>query len=785
MLNHVESGDSRSFFPGMGEAVAARTVVRTKENGEKENWGDVAERVAVGSSFLHPEIPEQGVEQRILAKLMRRGVILSSGRHLQHGDAEQPYRPMEVFTNCSTAIPSFLLYRLLLNGSGVGGDYSEAIRFVDYRKAPRLVPVIDGSHPDVAKGLASGFMSYRSARHMYRNKKIVYFRVPDSREGWAKCFQKFEVMAYQGIHHDKVLVCDFTDVRKNGDPIMGMQGRPASGPGLMMKALLAVQNICDAGAEPWEQAMFIDHFLAECVVVGGARRAARMATKTWRDKSVLRFIEIKRPVEYLGKSGEEILAIRKDRKAKGLPPFNSFLWTSNNSVLVDAECWAGYDKVELFRTSLPQGSTDDDLHGFLSDAIVEGQLTEMEVHAWRVIDRITFCQYFDGTGEPGIINVDKLNQNRRGLNAYAGGGYVNLGQEDDEETREYLSAVFRAAIRLNYVMITNPCGEIALSIFGGYCVTGDVVPFFAESDEEAVEAFRAMVRMLIRTNRMNCMYQKETERTNRIGVGMTGLHEFAFKRFGFGWKDLVNESVSLPFWQMLSEFKRAVQREAFEYSRKLGMAVPMTDTTMKPAGTTSKLFGLTEGAHLPGRREFLRWVQFREGDPLIAEYEAKGYPTRRLQSYSGTVIVGFPTRPVICALGMGDKLVTAPEATPEEQYEFLRLLEKYWMRGVDNCGNPLENDTGNQISYTLKYFPEKTDYATYRAVFSANQRTVKVCSVLPYEENSSYEYLPEESISAERFEEISAGIARVAEDIDRVHVDCEGGACPVDFNKPA
>ena len=37
----------------------------------------------------------------------------------------------------------------------------------------------------------------------------------------------------------------------------------------------------------------------------------------------------------------------------------------------------------------------------------------------------------------------------------------------------------------------------------------------------------------------------------------------------------------------------------------------MTVTTVKPAGTTSKLFGLTEGAHLPARRQYLRWVQFK------------------------------------------------------------------------------------------------------------------------------------------------------------------------------
>ena len=71
------------------------------------------------------------------------------------------------------------------------------------------------------------------------------------------------------------------------------------------------------------------------------------------------------------------------------------------------------------------------------------------------------------------------------------------------------------------------------------------------------------------------------------------------------------------------------------------LAVSATFATawaQKPAGTTSKLFGLTEGAHLPARRQYLRWVQFkgaRDGatgvwrtgsDPLLVDYEARGYP---------------------------------------------------------------------------------------------------------------------------------------------------------------
>ena len=42
-----------------------------------------------------------------------------------------------------------------------------------------------------------------------------------------------------------------------------------------------------------------------------------------------------------------------------------------------------------------------------------------------------------------------------------------------------------------------------------------------------------------------------------------------------------------------------------------GVNVPHTNTTIKPSGTVSKLFALTEGAHLPSMREYIRWVQYR------------------------------------------------------------------------------------------------------------------------------------------------------------------------------
>lgn len=201
--------------------------------------------------------------------------------------------------------------------------------------------------------------------------------------------------------------------------------------------------------------------------------------------------------------------------------------------------------------------------------------------------------------------------------------------------------------------------------------------------------------------------------------------------------------------------------------------------------TTSKLFGLTEGAHLPSMREFLRWVQFRNDDPLVAEYENLGYPVKRLKTYEGTTIVGFPTRPRICELDGGDWVVTAAEATPEEQYEFLRLLEKYWIRGVaEDSVTPLE-ESGNQVSYTLKYDPKKVDFGHFLKTLIDGQFSIRCCSVMPQTDSSAYEYQPEQMVSKAQYELIAAAIQAdnaVGEDIGLEHIDCGAGACPVDIN---
>lgn len=1093
----MPSADSfpfRPLHPGMGQAVAERTILRkiSTEDGHVlsvdeaeagkpfrwETWGDVAHRVALGNSLLCSTELEQQEEYELLRKHIANASLLMSGRHLQHGDETQPYRNKEVYVNCATAPNSFLLFYLLLNGSGVGRCYDDDMILVNWDNAPTVRCVMDETHADFDW---SAHESVRDAKHKYGSgRDVMWFQVPDSREGWAKALEIWENAAFEKIHKDKLLILDFSGVRCKGSPIKGMQNRPSSGPVPLMNAFHKAATLRGAGLEPWLQALYIDHYFAECVLVGGARRSARMSTKTWKDKNVLDFIKVKRPIEYDGMKMEEILEFRADMP---IPP-TGFLWSSNNSITVDEDFWK--------LNSLSR--KDKKFH------------SEEAQHARRVLRAITQAAYADGTGEPGIINSHHLVQNDEGWDNLIKGVYVGSKKyQIEEDTELFIGRLARRAKKKKFNQITNPCGEISLNILGGYCVSGntriltrngyskisdlvgtsvdvfngenwspvtpfktgdgqellrvsfsdgsfldctpyhefsvrkhrqskyfhkvkaedlqegwclpvfrtpndiigeheseaytygaflgdghieerkdsgknryqitlyegkhhlpvsgsrgseqkntgidvtvshlneerlislkgedipnwvfslnrestldfirgwvdtngtyesasdgisislsgknkslslqlllrrvgityssarlvqeegtktnlgvrnkplwrvyipqseaaiisghrvrnytqpdlekvvkqqrvvsvekmeglhstfcftekergmgvfgnvltyqctiaDVVPFHCDSLEEAEEAFRVATRALIRVNTMDSLYKREDERTNRIGVGMTGVHEFAWKFFKLGFRDLVNEEKSMDFWLTMARFNRAVSDEAEKYSKRVGRPTPHTMTTIKPAGTTSKLFGLTEGWHLPSMAWYMRWVQFRHDDPLVSQYRDAGYPVRELQQYSGTTIVGFPTEPTIATLGMDGNMVTAGEATPEEQYRWVMLGEKYWIHGTDEEGEPIGENRGNQISYTLKYVPEIVDYKHFRNMLTKYQSQVRCCSVMPQADTSSYEYQPEQSVTKAEYEGICHAIHQaMEEDISREHVGCDTGSCPVDF----
>jgi hypothetical protein len=391
-MKDVNTFFSREIDPGMGMAVAKRTYLR-----KNECWADVAMRVSEGNASLVPTTREEQLE---LTKAIAKASFLPAGRHLQHGDHTQKDRNIEVFSNCSTANSSFIKFYLLLNGSGVGRMYNNDLMLIDWRNMPEVIIILSPDHPDFKEFIETIYRSkidqtlskldqFEQGFNLYvkdierinpYNQNNVHYDVEDSREGWAKGLELLEVMAYEKRSNSQ-LVLDLSNVRERGKPIGGMQKRPASGPAPLAyaywKTSLIRKNIFtyydeylkqeifrDLGPiDPWFQTILIDHYQSECVANGGARRSARISVKVWTDLGILDFINLKH--NFLNSNGESIL------------------WSSNNSVGVDSEFW--------------------------------DSIKDETSQAYIVYQAIIDASYGHGTGEPGLINLDKLTANESGI----------------------------------------------------------------------------------------------------------------------------------------------------------------------------------------------------------------------------------------------------------------------------------------------------------------------------------------------------------------------------------
>ena len=215
-------------------------------------------------------------------------------------------------------------------------------------------------------------------------------------------------------NQDTTFVFDFTSVRCLNTPIKGQQNRPASGPIPLIQAMHRVTRIKGLGWKPWKQALFVDHYISECVRLGGVRRSSRISCKYWRDKDAIEFIDVKR---------------------------GGWLWTANNSILVDEDFW------QEARNPRPS-------------------------HARRVFEAAVQAAFYDGTGEPGFINIDKLTWNNAGVENIASENFLNSAYHAafdgfHAKTMEMIKYTLEKAKKKRYPYIVNPCGEIVLHIAGG------------------------------------------------------------------------------------------------------------------------------------------------------------------------------------------------------------------------------------------------------------------------------------------------------------------------------
>lgn len=393
-----------------------RTYSRIKPDGSQEDWYETCARVVNGNCsfvddrFIEPDEPEK------LYRMMLQMKLLPGGRHLWVTGA---LTSKVYLANCHCAdfTEQFsehfeYVFSRLMEGGGVGANYS--VRYVNSRAGNkpwvvwRRVHVhilLRPQHPDQDRilllepndsaapaGVDDQGRPFTTLRHLVSRKysadwsgngsrltaqnrselieqlhrqlamedcQLVYLQVEDSREGWALALSAL-LECFVAPHGPDELdfIFDLNLIREFGAPLRTFGGT-ASGPGALALLLTRIAGLLNSRqGHPVSSldAMLIDHYIACCVVAGGARRSARMAMKYWQDPDIMEFIRIKRPVPY----GERELFY----------PHH----TTNISVVVD------HKFLRAVKRGHPAALQ-------VLDAVIDGMLT--------------------GRGEPGLINASK------------------------------------------------------------------------------------------------------------------------------------------------------------------------------------------------------------------------------------------------------------------------------------------------------------------------------------------------------------------------------------------
>lgn len=291
LVKNEVTNDMPEFGP-IGQQVFDRTYSRVKENGEKETFDEVVDRMVDGNLALVDEEFHLPTEREELKALVRDFKLVPAGRHWWVSGV--PGR--QFLFNCHRAGYTHRLsdhvsftFDELMKGGGVGANYSQeyTARQVPVQRRVFVTPYIAPFHPDYQEIHNTGSRAPREAVRMT-------YVIPDTREGWVHAMSTLCDLAQQE-GPDVELIFELTYVRERGRPINGFGGM-ASGPAPLWNCISAVSEILIAACGrtlTGLDMMDVDHAIASCVVSGNVRRSARMSMIHWQDPYIFDFIDVK------------------------------------------------------------------------------------------------------------------------------------------------------------------------------------------------------------------------------------------------------------------------------------------------------------------------------------------------------------------------------------------------------------------------------------------------------------------------------------------------------------
>lgn len=322
-------------------------------------------------------------------------------------------------------------------------------------------------------------------------------------------------------------------------------------------------------------------------------------------------------------------------------------------------------------------------------------------------------------GEPGLVWLDKIRNRGR------------IADPPDYADSE--------------AMGTNPCAEQTLWDKELCCLV-ETYP----ANHESLEDFRKTLHtayVYAKTVTLMPIADPDTHKivakNRRIGCSLSGIVQ-AISKFG-----------EEEFLAMCDTSYQFLKKNDQEFSSFLNVNRSIKLTSVKPSGTVSLLAGASPGVHWDHAPYYIRRVRLTRDHPLIELCKSAGYKIEKDQYSENTSIIQFPIK-------SSGQTTPRSEVSMETKLSLAGLMQTYW--------------SDNQVSCTVD-IPTSVTEQQLEELLKSYSPFLKSISFIP-QSDQTYEQMPYETISRERYEELTSELKPIS---GRIHHDQEDNLCDLEF----
>lgn len=206
--------------------------------------------------------------------------------------------------------------------------------------------------------------------------------------------------------------------------------------------------------------------------------------------------------------------------------------------------------------------------------------------------------------------------------------------------------------------------------------------------------------------------------------------------------------------------------DGYKYLRKLDqvyadwLCIPRSKriTTVKPAGTTSILPGVTPGVHYPHSEYYHRTIRIAKGSRLLAPLESAGYRIEQDVYDQSSMVVYFPIHEKHFERSKND-------VSMWEQLSNAAAMQRYWSDNAVSITVTFKPDEASQIAHALQVYEDQ----------------LKSVSFLPLSDHG-YAQAPYQAITKAEYEAAASKLKPIDFDAAEHEADdkfCDGDRCAV------